>query len=302
MAVPGSFVTVLEPRTYIAPRFTKLPAMSLPLDSAWPTGWIKVQNTANGVQITFVNPHQDVTSDENGVIASLPSGADTINMTWQSRTPEDFLLRSIGGLVKVPTAARPQKETLTITGSATAGGNVSVTLQGITATIAVLTGDTPTVIAGKIRAGTFPNHVVSGTGADVVFTQITPALVTSAAAFNPGATGATGGFASPATQLYTKAFDELYLDPKASNEFMVGIEGEFAAGTLREEAGIIRVFGYNCQQTDNPQFALRSTGSDGLLQPVATVRCLPGEVTAAMLQDTGITQVDPKNRFSWFYR
>lgn len=307
MAVAGSFISILEPRTKVALPGTKLPAMGLDLDATWPTGWIPIQNTANGVQLTFVNPHQDITSDENGVIATVPSGADTINATWQSRTPEENLLKWIGGLALQVHLAAPQIETLTVTGGATASASVTVTLINTGVSVPVLSGDTAAVVAGKIRAATFTGWTVSGTGASVIFTQTTPARIDEAtnpnhATFAPSTTGVVAAFSADPTQHYTPTFDEYYLDPSEKNEFMVGIEGEFEPGTLREEGGIIRVFFYNAQQTDNPQFALRKTGSDGLLQPVATVRALPGDVTPLQLAGTGITKIDPKKRFSWFYR
>lgn len=82
-------------------------------------------------------------------------------------------------------------DTLTITGAATANGNFGVVLNGVTVYTAVISGDSPEVVAGKIRANTqFQGWVISGTGASVIFTDSTSRVV-SAPTANPTATGIT---------------------------------------------------------------------------------------------------------------
>lgn len=308
MAVAGQFITVFKPRTYIAPKGTKLPSQYLDLDGAWPVGWIKIRNTANGVQVTPVNPHQDVASDENGVIATLPSGADTVNATWQSRTPEENLLKWIGGFAKREVSGVPEKRKLKFTAPVGTNGSVSIVLNGVLFSIAVTTAaTTPAAVATAVAAGTFGTDWTAavGTGVDndsVIFTASGTNAISKrdgVYSYSPGSTGAAGTMTR--IQAAAPAYDEFYLDPAEPNEFQVGLEGWAPAGTLRDEAVKVRVFMYNVQQTDNPQMHFRSTGSDGLLQPVATVRCLPGDIVPAMLEDTGIQKVDPKGRFSWMF-
>jgi len=83
--------------------------------------------------------------------------------------------------------------TLTINSVATAGGNISVTLNGVLVAITgITTSDTTTTIADKIRAKLFYNWIVSGTGATVIFTKAMSGI-NSAPSFGSGSTsvGAT---------------------------------------------------------------------------------------------------------------
>ncbi len=82
-------------------------------------------------------------------------------------------------------------DTLTITAAATVSSNVTVTLDNVPYTIAVLNGDSTTVVATKIAAGIYPGWNVSRSGAIVTFTAAYGARV--APAYAPGTTGATGG-------------------------------------------------------------------------------------------------------------
>lgn len=306
MATPGQFITILEPNTFVGellPSPAVLPSRNLPVGDAWPTGWIPVQNTANGVQITPINPHQDVTSDENGVIATLASGADTINLTWQSRTPEERLVKWISGFAKRTTPAQNEQWELTVTAGVTgAGTTLNITLPGSTATTVTVAAadDLPSEVATKIIGAAYAGwaDAAGSTAAKVLFTKDTAGASTGTPVFDAGTTGVTASFLK--TRDSFAAFDEFYLDPTENNEFMVGIEGTFQAGSLRETAGVVRIFAYRVQQTDNPQLAARTTGADGILQPVATVRCLPGDIQPAQLANTGIVTIDPKKRFSWF--
>jgi hypothetical protein len=82
-----------------------LPSLKLALKAAWPTGWIKVPFSANGVNVTFVNPRVDIQADEVGILESVGSGADTINAAFQPRTPRMELLQYISGFRKAAFAA-----------------------------------------------------------------------------------------------------------------------------------------------------------------------------------------------------
>lgn len=83
-------------------------------------------------------------------------------------------------------------ETLTITAeTATADGNVTITLDGEDTTIAVVTGDTAAQVAAKIKAGTFEGWTTGGNGANVTFTA-TVAEPKAAPVYAPGDTGAAG--------------------------------------------------------------------------------------------------------------
>ena len=85
---------------------------------------------------------------------------------------------------------------------------VIVTLNGVAFPIAVVSGDSAIVIAGKIRAGTYAGWVVSGTGANAVFTAAVAGPRTDGA-YNANGSGAIGTMTTP-TQGVT-AFDDVIM-------------------------------------------------------------------------------------------
>ncbi|CAM4097520.1 right-handed parallel beta-helix repeat-containing protein [Paenibacillus alkaliterrae] len=82
---------------------------------------------------------------------------------------------------------------LQITAAATASSNVTVTLNGVATTVAVVNGDTAINVATKIRAATFAGWTTGGTaGTDTVtFTSTTTGNKTDAT-YSAGTTGASG--------------------------------------------------------------------------------------------------------------
>jgi len=81
--------------------------------------------------------------------------------------------------------------TLTITAEPTGAGDVTITLNGVDVTVAVLDEDTINGVATKIRAGTFTGWKTGGEGAAVTFTCNTFGTKTDAV-YSPGTTGAAG--------------------------------------------------------------------------------------------------------------
>lgn len=85
---------------------------------------------------------------------------------------------------------------LVVTKGATASGNVTLTLNGVATTVAVLSTDTTAaLVAAKIRATVISGYVLSGTGAEVIITSTTPGVKTDAT-FGVAATGVTGTIAT----------------------------------------------------------------------------------------------------------
>lgn len=82
---------------------------------------------------------------------------------------------------------------LQVTAAATSSGNVTVTLNGVAFTVAVVNGDTAIGVATKIRAAAFTGWTTGGTaGTDTVtFTSTTTGTKTDAT-YSAGTTGATG--------------------------------------------------------------------------------------------------------------
>lgn len=83
--------------------------------------------------------------------------------------------------------------TLVISSAATASGNVTVTLNGVAVTVAVLLTDSAVQVADKIRNTTFTGWTTGGTAGTttVTFTSTTVGLKTDAI-YSPGTTSATG--------------------------------------------------------------------------------------------------------------
>lgn len=81
--------------------------------------------------------------------------------------------------------------TLTVTAGASASGNVTITLDGVAKTVALLSSDTTVnSVAAKIRGTTFPGWVTGGTDDVVTFTSTTTGVKTDAE-FAAAATGVT---------------------------------------------------------------------------------------------------------------
>lgn len=81
---------------------------------------------------------------------------------------------------------------LVVTHIPTASGNVTLTLNGVATTVAVLDTDaTVAAVATKIRETAITGYVLSGTGAEVIITSTTPGVKTDAT-FGVAATGVTG--------------------------------------------------------------------------------------------------------------
>jgi hypothetical protein len=93
------------------------------------------------------------------------------------------------------------------------------------------------------------------------------------------------------------AYKRLSLTPEG-RQFMFGIEGTFQEGTLTDEGGFVRAFGYKVEQTNDVDINMRRTSDDAVLRLEAEVRCLVTTVASTQIASTGITQTD--ERFDLF--
>lgn len=94
----GTQYTIFKQKIYVAPLGTVLPAMSVPYGGAWPTGWVRVQNTTEGAVITVESNTEDINSDENDLLGVVPAqGGPQVNIAFTSNTPDmnlmDFILQ-----------------------------------------------------------------------------------------------------------------------------------------------------------------------------------------------------------------
>jgi hypothetical protein len=79
--------------------------------------------------------------------------------------------------------------TLTISTAPTASGNVTITLNGVSFTVGILSTDTAAGVATKIRAAAYAGWTTGGTGTTVTFTSDSAGNKADAT-YNPGSTGA----------------------------------------------------------------------------------------------------------------
>lgn len=100
---------------------------------------------------------------------------------------------------------------------------------------------------------------------------------------------ATGVTPHPAAKRYA-------LTPEGK-QFMFGIEGIYGEGSLTDEGGIVRCFGYKVEQVGEAEMNMRRTGEDAVARIEAEVRCLSTTVPGTQL-NTGITETD--SRFDMF--
>lgn len=94
----------------------------------------------------------------------------------------------------VPLITEPNNDveitTLAVTAGASSNGDITITLGGIPFTIAVVSGDTTSVVAGKIRSTVFTGWTVLGSSTSAVFTKDVYGYVATAT-FSGGTTGVT---------------------------------------------------------------------------------------------------------------
>lgn len=307
----GHDITVLEPIIYFSPNYgtQQLPKRGLPYGAAWPTGWIRIPYTANGAQWTFVNPKQDIGTDEVGVLKSIAAGTHTINVTFQARTPVIELIKKIASLRTTAYTTRAEKVSATFATGATGSGSLVVTLpDGASATIGVTSGaqSTPALVATAVAAGTFTgwtttaNPAGSPTGT-VTFTQSTPAFTSGYPTITVASTGVTLALGSPSiVQDGYIAHERMVLDPSFENHFLIGMDGHYKKDGLRDVGGRMRAIAYAVEQTDNPQVHFRKLGNDALLQPTMTARCVTSVLDpTTQLAGSGLTvaETDDDGRF-----
>ena len=123
-------------------------------------------------------------------------------------------------------------DTLTVTGAATSGSNVTITLNAVPVTIAVLNGDSAIVCATKIRAGTYSGWTTGGTAGTtaVTFTKTLTGAV-SAPVFSGGSTGCAASFVRTVTgQDATHEDFETLREAAAAGAEIAFVYGRFTSG------------------------------------------------------------------------
>lgn len=186
---------------------------------------------ANDVWIDVSTPSTPVVKVYTGAVwASSSGGGGGSGTTTIAEVLSSLPTASSGNrgrIIQIAGAAGvAEVSSLVMTAPCTTAGNVTVTLDGVAKTVALLTSDnTTTLVATKIRAATYPGWATGGTGATVTFTN----LVSDAKAdviYSAGSTGATAN-PSTTTQGVSSTPDILYVCAKLGNDTYdwVAVEG-----------------------------------------------------------------------------
>ena len=305
-------VTFTEPRTWLAPKGTKPPALDLPLDGDWNRDitdpllrWFVYDAYVNGVTRTYNNPKEDFNTSDLGTILRRPNGQDSVGLASQTRRPSQRFLKWMNGLASAAKAKTTAVYKYTVAGTPSANGNIIVTLGGVSYTVPIVSASDTSAAAVATKLRTVGNYTpaltgwaISGSGNEVVFTA------TAAGAKAPSSVDVSGvaGLTAGVFEATTRGHDDVeayWLDPYEENDFMVGLEGWAVPSDDPDAAPrLMRWVGFNVSQAGNVANRDDWTGNDGNVQPAMALECQATSIPDSQLAGTGITRVilDPKGR------
>lgn len=250
----GTTGTVLNPSVWVDFTATAaLPLRNLPLGADFLTPWEKIENFSDNIPIDFANPQLAVTTRDRGDLFYMPAGGDGVSLQLATHGPKWQHLLLSTGMQEHVDAAKAQVTTLTLSGTASAGGNILVNPGGITpVSIAIASSDTATAAATKIAAGTYPGYAAAAVGAVVTFTAATPGAK-GAPSVSGTPTGLTATLATPTlgAEEVTAGILNRFYQPR----FRLVIEGYAVEGGLFPTSQMIRLFGFSCTSAE-----VQSTG------------------------------------------
>lgn len=236
----GTAGTIFNPRVWVSfdPE-AALPKRSLPMGADFLTPWERIQNFAENIPIDFANPQIVVDSKDNGDLFYMPAGGDGLSFPLVTEEPKWQHLLLSTGMQESVDAAKAQITTITLSGTATAGGTMLVNPGGITPVpIAIASSDTAAAAAGKIAAGVYAGYAAAAVGAVVTFTAAT-AGSKGAPSVSGTPAGLTATLATP-----TEGVDEVtagILNRFYQPRFRIVIEGEAQEGGLFPEKQMVRL-------------------------------------------------------------
>jgi uncharacterized membrane protein YgcG len=237
----GTTGTIFNPSVWVSfDPAAALPKRSLPLGSAFETPWEKIENFADNIPIDFANPQLEVDTRDHGVLFYMPAGGDGVSFPLVTEAPKwEHLLLSTG-MQEFVDVAKAQVTTITMSGTATAGGTMLVNPGGITpVSIAIASADTAAAAAGKIAAGVYPGYAVAAVGAVVTFTA-----ASAGSKGAPSVSGTPAGLTATAATP-TEGVDEVtagILNRFYQPRFRIIVEGFAAEGGLFPESQMVRLF------------------------------------------------------------
>jgi len=116
----------------------------------------------------------------------------TVTARWEDVTDINGVISSVVRPIKAFNASKVEKFTLQITNPCTTTGSLGITVNNVTVSIAVTTGDTLNAVATKINAGVYAGYTTSVNQNIVTFTAATAEFKVNPV-FQPYSTG-VGGF------------------------------------------------------------------------------------------------------------
>jgi hypothetical protein len=180
------------------------------------------------------------------------------------------------------TPGEQEDDTVTVTqGAITKSGNVTITLNGVAKTVAVVKDDSASAVAGKIRLTAYTGWTTGGSGATVTFKKDAVGACSAPTAVDTGGTGVTFGtftrtnegvttvWVSPADDtVLTERGDMIYRNATAPARLDLGASGTFLKATATDPAwtaitgadvGLADAGGYFT--TDTAEAALQQLGA-----------------------------------------
>lgn len=121
----------------------------------------------------------------DGIHVTRNSSDIFINRNWLSNTGDD----GISVVSYRADSTNHESFTITVQSGVSASGELHVVLDGLVYRVGVSVGDSSSIVAGKMRAGTFPEWLITGTDNTVIFTATGNKLNKNDAWYNPNGTG-----------------------------------------------------------------------------------------------------------------
>lgn len=297
----GNTFAVLQGIGYWALVGSAIPGPHLAYGDPMPTGWNPIVDTVNGYQVTFRNPRAAITSEERGRIGQVPAGDEGTAIALQFRSIEFDLLKKISAIQSRTLTTRTQVVTLTLSGTASAGGTAIVDPGGAPQSIALASADTAAAAATKVGAATYTGYTDVVSTASITFTA-TAAGRKGAPSVTGLPTGLTGVWTNTTLGIGETEVGEL--DKNVNMAFMLAIEGIATAGSFFDEERWIRYVFYNVENTANADHIMRHSGADAAFAPNATLEALPipNGFQSGHTLNTGLTaaDLDPNLRGNYF--
>lgn len=305
-------VTFTEPRTWLAPKGTEVPALDLPLDGDWNRDiddlvnrWFVYDAYVNGVTRTYNNPKEDFNTSDLGTILRRPNGQDSVSVASQTRRPSQRFLKWMNGLAAAAKAATTAIFTFTVAGTPSGNGNIIVTLGGVEYTVPIVSATQTSAALVAAELGDSTNYTpaltgwtVGAVGTLVTFTASTAGAKQPTDVDTSGVPGLTAGTLAAPTRGHDDV-EAFWLDPFEDNDFMLGLEGwAVPSDDPDAPARLMRWIGFNVSQAGNVANRDDWSGNDGNIQPVLALECQPISIPDEQIAGTGITRaiLDPKGR------